>query len=377
MSDDAVGNERDDTVASESDDPVARADDSTDFSTDTLDRMVREIRPEWRLRDSTLAPEGTDAVYFVTVETGAGVRKCVLKICDFLDPEVFRPEPHVVALMDRETSIPVPSVVGAVDYHDDLPAPFFLMERATGENRENEARKLDSAVVERIARNAGRNLGELHAVGEFERFGPIRLVSDVDLDDSDSRVGVEANGRPLVVGETGHDSLRPRFEATTESIFENVADRFSALKPDLREFVDERLDALDRPLSPTITHFDYRLGNLLVDSETGETNVVLDWGNISTGDPQHELVYTEQYLSGWATHDDPLRNRVRAALHEGYAETNELDHDSEFERRRELYLAVSRLSPLIWFDMWYADEDERERETIERRHRRAVQELVE
>ncbi|WP_158057851.1 phosphotransferase family protein [Halorussus halophilus] len=375
MSDDDAGTETDSDADA---DAVADAEDATDFSPETLTRMVREIRPEWRLRESRLAPEGTDAVYFVTVETGEGTRECVLKICDFLDPEAFRPEPHLVALIDAETSIPVPSVVGTVDYHEELPAPFFLMEKVDGENLENQARELAPEVVERVARNAGRNLGELHALGDFEQFGPIRLTSDVDSTDADAKVHVEATDRPLVVGETGQDTLRPRIEEVAEYHFENLDERFADLESDLRAFIDERLDALDSPdraLSPTITHFDYRFGNLLVDPETGETKVVLDWGNVSTNDPQNELVYTEQYLSGWATHDDPLRSRVRTALREGYSETNELERDPEFERRRELYLAASRLSPLVWFDMWYAAESEAEQKETERRHRQAVREL--
>ena len=375
--------------------------DGDEFSEATLRQMVSEIRPEWTLSEATPADEGTDAVYFVTVETPEGSRECVLKACEFLDPEEFRPEPHLMALIDRRTSIPVPSVVGAVDSaasptprseggetagadHDDLPAPFFLMERLEGEVREGDARELPAEAVERLAREAGRNLGEVHALGDFEQFGPVRLARDVsdandvdaDRDSDRNRSGISIDGRTLTVGEAGVDSWRAHFERIADSNFGDLHDRFTDLEPDLRAFVDARLDALDGSFDPVLGHDDYRLGNLLVDPEAGETKAVLDWGNAHTTEVQYNLVLTEQYFSGWAPHDDPLRERVRAALREGYETTNDLPRDPDFERRRELYLAVMHLFPMVWFSLWYGDGSEAEREEVVDLHRRAVSELV-
>lgn len=363
--------------------------DADGFSETTVSRMVREIRPEWSLREVTAAEEGTDAVYFVTADTPDGPRECVLKACEFLDPEEFRPEPHLMALLDRRTSIPVPGIVGAVDSaasptprseggetagadRADLPAPFFLMERCDGEVCEGEARDLPSEVVERIARDAGRNLGELHGLGDFEAFGPVRLARDAERD----RGGIAADGRTLTTAETATESWRARVEDFTEFHFDNLHDRFADVEADVREVVDERLDALDREFAPVFGHDDYRLGNLLVDPETGETRTVLDWGNANTLDAHYNLVLTEQYLSGWAPHDDPRRERVRAALRTGYAETNRLEDDSAFERRRELYLGVTRLFPMAWFSLWYGDAGDAEQDGAAEEHRRAVQDLV-
>ncbi|WP_170977215.1 phosphotransferase family protein [Halorussus salinisoli] len=362
------------------------ADDAEEFADATLRRMVREIRPKWSLRDAAPADEGTDVVYFVTVETPDGPRECVLKACEFLDPEAFRPEPYLVALVDRRTSIPVPSVVGAVDDHDDLPAPFFLMECRDGEVRENGARELPADAMERLARDAGRHIGELHALGEFEAFGGVRLARDVDGDRGELTVGEghiaadrdrpTVDGRALTTDETASDSWRTRVEATADDCLGDLHDRFADLESDLRALVDDRLDALDREFAPVLGHDDYRLGNLLVDPATGETRAVLDWGNANTLEPQYNLVLAEQYLSGWAPHDDPLRERVRAALREGYREVGELADDSDAERRRELYLTVTRLFPLVWFSLWYGHRPESEREATVEKHRRAVRDLL-
>ncbi|WP_435179982.1 phosphotransferase family protein [Halorussus sp. AFM4] len=356
----------------------------------TLRRMLREVRPEWSLREAAPADGGTDLVYFLDVETPDGPRECVLKACEFLDPEAFRPEPYLLTLADRRTSIPVPSVLGAVDDHPDLPAPFFLMERRDGEVRENGARELPADAMERIARDAGRWLGELHGLGEFERFGPIRLARDVErepgrdgTDGTDETAGsIAVDGRTLAVGDAATDSWRDRVESTADDCLDDLRGRFADLEPDLRAFVEDRLDALpdgrapDGGVAPVLGHDDYRLGNLLVDPATGETRAVLDWGNAHAMEAQYNLVVAEQYLSGWAAHGDPLRERVGTALREGYEETGELPRDPDAERRRELYLAVTRLFPLGWFSLWYGDFPESEREAVAERNRRAVLDLV-
>ncbi|PSP56600.1 aminoglycoside phosphotransferase [Halobacteriales archaeon QS_1_67_19] len=347
-------------------------DDSDEFSDATLRRMVRELRPSWTLRAATPAEEGTDAVYFLTVETPDGPRECVLKVCAFVDPEAFRPEPHLLALADRRTAIPVASVLGVADEHADLPAPFFLMEHREGEVRENEARELPADAVTSLAREAGRNLGELHALGEFEAFGPVRLARDADRD----RGGLAVGDRRLTVGAPAADAWQTRFERIAAADLDDLHDRFADLEADLRAFAESRFDALDRGFDPVLGHDDYRLGNLLVDPEAGETTAVLDWGNAHTVEAQYNLALTEQYFSGWARRDDPLRERVRKALREGYAETNRLEPDAAFERRWELYLGVTRLFPLVWFSLWYGDADEDERDRIAAKHREAVRELL-
>ncbi|WP_135829180.1 phosphotransferase family protein [Halorussus halobius] len=348
----------------------------------TLDRMVRAVRPAWSLREATPAAEGTDAVYFLAVETPAGPRECVLKACEFLDPAEFRPEPHLLSLVESRTSIPVPSVAGAVDRHSELPAPFFLIERLDGEVRENEAGDLPVETVERLAREAGQHLGELHRLGDFEAFGPIRLASDADREPAG---GVAVGDRRLAVGDAGRESWRAQVEALADGALDGVEERFADCAGDLRAFADARLDALDRSFAPVLGHDDYRLGNLLVDADSGRTRAVLDWGNAHTLEPQYNLVLAEQYLAGWATHDDPRRERVRAALREGYGRTtggvdggaaSPLERDGDAQRRRDLYLAVTRLFPLAWFSLWYGDQSDAERERTAARHRRAARQLL-
>lgn len=368
---------------------VAEAD--RDLSPETVAAMVGEIRPSWSVREAAPAEEGTDVVYVLTAETPEGPRECVLKACEFLDPRAFRPEPHLMAAVGRRTEIPVPAVVGAVDDHSDLPAPFYLMERCEGEVREGEASDLPAAAIERLASDAGRYLAALHALGEFEAFGTVLLgrdarragrASGLTVPDRDSSAGE----RVLTTDESATDSWRERVEETVASTRGEFNERFADLEADLRAAVESRLDALDGEFDAVLGDDDYRLGNLLVDPETGETRAVLDWGNSSTLERQYNLVVAEQHLCGWARHDDPRRERVRAALREGYLEAgrreeasdgDQLDFGPDAERRRELYLAVTRAFPLVWFSLWYDGADGDERATVVEMHRRAVRELVE
>jgi len=363
-------------------------DADAEFADETLAGMVRELRPDCSLRDAVPAAEGTDEVYVLTVETPAGPRECVLKACTFLDPAEFRPEPYLLATLDRRTSIPVPSVIGAVDDHDDLPAPFFLMEHCDGEVREHETRNLPVESMERLASEAGRHLGELHQLGDVRRFGPVRLAADAGQAvgpgvDQNAARGIAvpevddsaAGDRRLVVDDAGRRPWRAHVESMADSTLDNVEPQFADLAADLRAVVEDRLDALDRSFEPVLGDDDYRLGNLLVDADVERTEAVLDWGNAHTMEAQYNLVLTEQHLCGFARHDDPRRERVRAALREGYEATNEIERDDDFERRRELYLAVTRLFPLAWFSLWYADHTEDERERAKEWNRQALRGL--
>lgn len=332
--------------------------------------MVRAVRPEWTVREATPAESGTDAVHDVTVETRGGSRECVLKACTAVPPVDFRPEPYLLALLGRRTSIPVPRVVAAVDDHEDLPAPYFLMERCEGVTADDV--DLVPGAVERVARAAGRYAGEYHGVGDFHRFGRLRL--DCDLDHS--RVGATVDGRTLAVADEGESSWRSWVEDLYGNWITDLDDRFADLRPILETFVESRLDALDRSFDPALGHVDYKYWNVLVRPGTGETTAVLDWAHATAMEPCYDLVVTEDHLSRWAALDSPRRRRVRAALEAGYAETNRLERDAAFDARRELYLAVSRLQPLVRFSEWFADASTAERRETAARHRQFVNDLL-
>lgn len=332
--------------------------------------MVQSLRPGWTVQAQTPITSGTDAVSFVTVRTGTGDEEFVLKACTSVPAADFRPEPYLLSLLARETSVPVPHVVGAVDSHPELPAPFFLMRRCPGVLADDV--DLTRELRARLAKDAGRFAGEYHAVCEFERFGYVR----VDRDRSNARVGARVDGRTLAVADDAATTWRAYVADMYEGWIDDLDDEFADLEPDFRAFIEPRLDALDGSFEPVLGHIDYKPWNVLLRPDSGETTAVLDWGHATAMAPYYDLVLAEEHLSRWAPLGSERRERVRAALAEGYTETNAPDRDAGFEARRELYLAVARLQPLVWFSEWTADVPADERRRRAAKHREFVADLV-
>jgi aminoglycoside phosphotransferase (APT) family kinase protein len=338
------------------------------FDRDTVERLVRACRSDWTVSSYRHAEDGTDAVYFVTVETPDGTREVVLKSCAFLDPEAFRPEPVLLRLF-QPTPVPVPRVLGVVpESRPDLPTPCFLMERREG--HVPTVADLPANQLNRLARGAGRHLAHVHTTGEFDRFGPVRCRQDVARDHS----AVAVEGIHLTVGEEGDERWPERLRAQVEDRIGDIADRFADVIDPLERFIRGRLADLDGLFTPALTHHDYRPGNLLIDPPTGETEAVLDWGNPFTAERAYNLVSVESYLCDRVPPGHPRRNNVRAAMRVGYAEVTGLP--ALPERRRELYLAVTHLAPLVWFEQWHADATAAEREARAEDHREYVRSLL-
>ncbi|GKZ14382.1 phosphotransferase [Haladaptatus sp. T7] len=325
----------------------------TTLQTERVPRLVQEILGERSVTDVIPADEGTDDVFFVTVEMPDGDRSCVLKSRSFVDPPSFRVEPRILDFVNRRTGIPVPNVLGYVDEHDDLSAPFFLMERASGEAVSGPTSLTDDA-LSRTARDAGRHLGELHAAATFDGYGWLRAGMDADAEPS--------------VGDLSLADLEPDWPARVRSYAEanlsriEESERFADLTDDLRVGLDGHLEAVPETPEPVLLHDDYRFGNLLVDSETGAVRTVLDWGNQFTGHHEFDLATTEHYLCGRRPLDADRRAIVHDALLDGYAETNELTRDDAFRRRQRAYRFVAQLSALAWFDLWYRGSDDPEKD---------------
>lgn len=340
------------------------------ISDETVRRMVHSLRPEWTVREVAPANFATDAVFHLTVATGKGRRECVLKACTAVPPADFRPEPYLLTVLDRRTTVPGPRVIGSVDEHGDLPSPFYLMEKCEGVVAENAS--LTPGATERVARAAGRYAGAYHGLGRFERFGRLRLDRDLQHPGN----GLTVDGRTLAVSDEGATSWRRWIEASYGNWIDDLDDRFVDRRSELEAFIEPRLETLDGSFDAVLGHVDYKPWNVLVRPADGETTAVLDWGHATAMAPYYDLLLTEEHLSRWAPLESPRRRRVREALEVGYAETNELDRDADFERRRELSLAVSRLQPLAWFSEWMADDPRTVREDAAEKHGQFVSDLL-
>jgi aminoglycoside phosphotransferase (APT) family kinase protein len=273
---------------------------------------------------------GKNDVYSLRVERGTDEEHVVLKIGTSTHEAAFRAEPHLLTLVAERTSIPVPRVLGTSDTGtDSLEAPFFLMEHTDGTATEQRPDELPSGVLERVCVEAGRNLGELHAAFEFEGFGPVRLDEQGEF-----HIARTFGGWPELL----ETSVKASADTLAGTRFEDLVSRFTSHA----ETVSERLDG---EFDPVLMHHDYRLENLLLDSDavTGGwdggpvTRTVLDWGNPSAGDAQYELVQTAALLTDRPELPPSRQNRFRKRLYEGYEETNSLERDAAFGERRYYY----------------------------------------
>lgn len=332
-------------------------DDTDPLPTADLRRMLAHVDPDWRLVDAEPSAESSDAVYLATVEDGGTERCVVLKYPVLVEDDRFRREAALTDYVAANTSLPVPAVLGSVDEHDELPAPFFVMEHREGVNPQAMDGDLDPGARDRVVREAGRNLAELHDLGPLSGFG-----------------WVTVEGGELAVRDP-RDSWRETVRSWVETPLSDLADPFADLEADLRAGLEARIAGLPDDVPAVPAHNDYRPGNLLVDPATGETRAVLDWGAAMAMHDEYELASVEQAFCGPAPPDADGRERVRSALLAGYRERRPLGREGLAERR-ETYLLAYRVIGMHWFPYWYEDASASRRAEIAARYREEARALL-
>ncbi|MCU4973398.1 phosphotransferase [Halobacteria archaeon AArc-m2/3/4] len=328
--------------------------------------MVATLQPEWSVDAIERSPHGTDFVAMLSVRPSAGdrARDVVLKAttADFVAPTIARSEPRFLELVSRETSIPVPDVFGYCDYHEEYPAPFYLIEHVEGENYENRSGDLSPLGRERVLREAGRNLAELH------ELGPIPSVGRVGVHDGDLAV-LDTDDHPR------HDDFRDWLLADCEETLDAIADggwfpeladdadRFADLVPDLRAFLRDSVPRLPEPDPPRYCHWDYRYGNLLLEPETGRTRAVLDWANLLAGDPVYNLAKAEFHLLKPVVGNDIRTATLRDIFLTAYADARtDWSLDRTARERLVLYRLPCRVDAMACLPLWYRDATPEERD---------------
>lgn len=301
--------------------------DDTAMPAATVAAMVRAVAPGASVETVEPAEDGHLAVYHVTAATSAGPRDWVLKASPDDERHGVDAEARLLSLVGERTSIPVPRVVGVVDAHETLPAPFFVMTAAEGQRAPKRAiGTLSDDAVERVARESGRYLADLHAVADPEGYGVVDVARTATL--SGARPSVDPDQvtvRPLQGESSAAGTSWPAVlrEWTGAALDRHAETRFGDLTPALRTALDERIDALSGPFSPVLGRVDHDLQNLLLDRETGSITAVIDWGFTLSVPPAYDLACVAANLSAgpWSVHPDApdRRESIRAALLDGYA----------------------------------------------------------
>ncbi|UPV98839.1 aminoglycoside phosphotransferase family protein [Halorussus gelatinilyticus] len=338
------------------------------LAADRLAEAVGDALPDADLREATPIEAGKNAAYRLVVASDGDERELVLKVGDGEFAGGYRAEPRVLSAVGERTAIPVPEVVGTGAFGDD---PYFLAERVPGANPACDPESLPPEAFERVCAAAGRNLAALH-----DAFP----AGDCDL--------IPADGWGMLAFDSGADALHfarefpdwsTYFEAWLTRNVERLADtRFDDLRPALADRAEE-FAADVRTLAPfesVLTHGDYRLGNLLVDPESGATNGVVDWATPTAAPPTWELAVTEAILIDWPALDDSRQERLRTRLYEGYREVNPEPLDGEgFETHRRRCRFGARLRLMVNLGEEMAGRSESAVEARAREHREALREF--
>lgn len=318
----------------------------------TIEAMVRTTSLDLRIREASPADHGHMAVYRLAVDDHQDL---VLKATPDGDSHGIPAEARLLALLGERTSIPVPGVVGVVDDHEDLPAPFFLMTAMPGEaTSQRDVGSVPDEQLQRVARDTGRHLAELHGLDAVDAFGY------VSCDPSPSLRGERppADGDELVVTDA-RDSWPATVRAWSEAELDALeSTRFADLTPRLQAELDERLATMDEQFDPALTRVDHGLHNLMVDE--GVVGVI-DWAFTLASTAGYDLATVTYILAGSASTALPdvpdRRDLVREAMLDGYRDVATVP--GEYRDHRELYelLALVRTTNHLDAGMTHVREE--------------------
>lgn len=344
---------------------------------ETLVRMVEIIDSEWTVREAKLAESGYTSVYYLTIETQAQQRECVLKATPDGNHHGIDTEARLLTILRSETSIPVPKVLGAVDAHDGVPTPFFLMEAVPGTSvsRRNIDR-LSETTIKHIVRSVGEHLGELHALDAVDGFGELtcdrtRTLRGNPPSASTDQVAVSDATRswPTLV--------RTWAEAALD---QQSSGRFADVTPRIRPAIHERIDGLSGPFRPVIGHTDQEFDNVFFDADSGEVTAIIDWAFALAVTPAYDLVCAEWSLSGGVGSLLPstldCRHLVRQSLTDGYRRTARQADLDRFYQHRTLYESLALLESMNNLEDWLADAPDDQIDRAAERARTRIDDLL-
>lgn len=326
---------------------------------EALSQMVTAIIPNATIHNAELAQSGHLAVYRLLIETPTGTNELVLKAPPDEGQHGIDTEARLLSIMDEKTTIPVPAVFGAVDAHETLPAPFFLMERVEGVNiPKRTIRELSDPLLERVSRQTGQYLAELHTLEGPDGYGQIDIVPSQSL--RGNRPSVEPDQLTITAlqgeGATDTQAWPAVVRAwAQDTVGRHTTTRFEDLTEEIRPVLFEAIDSMNGPFHPVIGRIDHGLHNILIESETGAITGVIDWAFTLSVPAAYDLVCVETNLSlgPWSVHPSApdRRQLVRRSLLEGYQEMGQSVVLDQFHQHHSAYELLALLRAMNHLDL--------------------------
>jgi len=300
--------------------------------TDAVDAALAAAFPNRSVAETTV-PDGADhpGNRTVRVTFGDGSR-AYLKVATDGDARRVVRDAAAARFVRANAAVRAPRVL-AVDGEAD--PPHVATAPLSGESVLARQRATDEDGRVALVRTVGRALAGLH---EASVETPGRIV------------GGDADGLALV--ETGWpDALRTTLDERAAMHF---ADRFAGFPGRVDALLADAADAL-AGFDPAVLHEDPNRGNLFV-CDDGQPGLI-DWETAVVGDPALSLARGESHHVDVADAADDLRERLRAALYDGYRDAAG-GLPVGYERRRPVYRVVTFLLTAQTFDLWAPGADE-------------------
>jgi len=310
-------------------------------SADDIEAVLDESGPDYEEFRYELATGGTRAdVYLVTLVYQGEEYEVVVKFKP-PDDDRFAVEPKLHEYVADRTDIPIPRIlVFKQDPESDIPQ-YFVTERVRGENLAEKFAEMTDECWDRVIRQVGRILGNLHAEIAFEAFGRLMLYDD--------RITIRhwrGNWREyfgeLTQAHIGYLDGTP---------FDSVDDRAS-------EAIEDALPVIPRDAVPRLVHDDLQPTNLLCQlDEDDPITAVLDWQDTLAAHPHYQLAQAEFLYIDSTFQEEDVRQRLRTELFEGYNEYREFEPDETYEECKPVY----QMSTLLWrmtgFESAFSEDD--------------------
>jgi aminoglycoside phosphotransferase (APT) family kinase protein len=332
--------------------------DSREISPSTIEAMVQLHDESWEIQRAVPAERGFCSTYQLQIETGDGRREMYLKASPDGRTWGIPVEVRIQSVIAANTDVPVPRVHCVVDNHETLPSPFYLMSACPGEELPYEAvATMDDGTLSRLARETGEYLGAVHRLSGPDQFGQLGYTGR-------ELVGDHPGTTPEILTADPAEQAWPAYldEYAGHELDRHDDSAFSGITATIRDWVEQRISALEGPFRPVLGRNDHGLHNLLVDTTTGEITGLLDWNYTLAVPPAFDVefavyIYSGAFLAGQEAVTD-RRPLVREAMLSGYRSATP-DLAASVSSPTPLYQVLAMVRLMNDFDsLEYPDEEE-------------------
>lgn len=253
----------------------------------------------------------------------------------------FRAEAEIYRHINEKTEIPSPEIIYSDFSEEIIDHQFYLMEKMEGDNLDRAKERLSLDQLEKLMRQYGEMLAEIHQKIRFNSYGLLKF--------QDSGIGYIEK----------RDTWRESFRKILENLVEMTRQRWEN-PPDLElEDIEPHIEKLPEDPEPVLVHSDNRLENILV--KDGSISAFLDWSFTRSGHGEYDLARAEYFLIDYDLDhlETEKRERLRKSLLTGYRSKREI---CDFEQHRQLYRYSTVLWSIAGFPNWSAEWSEEKRE---------------